>query len=77
MFRSLLSAVALIGVLAAAHPSFADPACSAACDHARAAAPAMEQTASPPPATAATSDASAPVSAGLGKDIVAVGFGWG
>ena len=50
MFRFVLSAVALVGLLAAAHPVFADPVPATASDHAQAAAAAMQQPASPAPA---------------------------
>jgi hypothetical protein len=75
MFRLAIAATALIGMLAATHSAFADPAAS--CDHARSAAPASEQLAPPQPAKASSPDATAPASAGIGKDIVPVGFGWG
>jgi hypothetical protein len=67
MLRSILSAVAIAGLIAIAHPAFADPLAATASDHAQPAAAAMEQPASPAAATSARSlDAPAPA-----------GFGWG
>jgi hypothetical protein len=70
------STVVLAGVLATAQPDLADPLAAAAYDRAQAAA---TERAAPPTPTGwpSSSDASAPASAGLGKDIVPVGFGWG
>jgi hypothetical protein len=73
MLRSILSAVALAGVLALAQPAFAAPLAATASDHAQA-APAAEQPS--PPATAQSSSDAAPVAVGHAKDIP-VGFGWG
>jgi hypothetical protein len=75
MLRFALSAVALAGVLAVAQPVFADPLAATASDHAKAAAAAMEQPASPVPAWSSSSDAPA-TSAGLGKNTAPAGFGW-
>ena len=67
MFRSILSAVALAGLIAVAHPAFADPLAATASDHAQPAAAATQQPASPAPATPLRSlDSPAPA-----------GFGWG
>jgi hypothetical protein len=75
MLRSVLSVIALAGVLAAAQPAFADPAAATAPDQIQAAASPTEQPASPPPARASSPDA--PASAGVAKNITFVGFGWG
>jgi hypothetical protein len=78
MLRLVLSVVALAGVLAMAQTALADPLVATAYDRVQAAAPATEQPAPPAPAARpSSSDASAPASAGLGKDLVPVGFGWG
>jgi hypothetical protein len=78
MLRSFISAVALAGVLAAAHPSFAETLAATASDQAQAAAPATEQPAPPAVVQPSSSDATARASAWPPhKDIVPVGFGWG
>ena len=75
MLRSIISAVALAGVLATALPAFADPLAATASDHAQAAAPATEQ---PATARSSPSDEQAPATNWPPrKDIVPVGFGWG
>jgi hypothetical protein len=74
MVRFILSAVALAGFLATARPGLADPVAAVAPEQTRAATAATEQSA--PPANA-NPDAPAPVSASLGKGVIAVGFGWG
>jgi hypothetical protein len=76
MIRFVLSAVVLAGVLAMTNPVFADPLAATASDHAKTAAAAMEQPASPAPAWSSSSDAPA-TSAGLGKNIAPAGLGWG
>jgi hypothetical protein len=76
MIRFVLSAVVLAGVLAMTNPVFADPLAATASDHAKAAAAAMEQPASPAPAWSSSSDAPA-TSAGLGKNTAPAGLGWG
>jgi hypothetical protein len=73
MLRSVLSAIALAGVLAIAQPAFADPLAATASDHAQA-APAAETPS--PRATAQSSSDATPVAVGHVKD-VPVGFGWG
>jgi hypothetical protein len=75
MLRSILFASGVAAILAMAHPVLADPPSAAKPDHARVAASTSEQAASP--AAASSSDQAAPASDGLGKGIVAVGFGWG
>jgi hypothetical protein len=78
MLRSFISGVALAGVLAAAHPSFAEPLAAPASDQAQATAPATEQPAPPALAQPSSSDATPRASAWPPhKDIVPVGFGWG
>jgi hypothetical protein len=74
MLRSVRFAVALAGALAATHPVFADPL-AATTDHTQATAPATEQPAAQAPAWSSSPDA--PASAGFGKNIATVGFGWG
>jgi hypothetical protein len=69
MFRFVLSAVALAGVLATAHPVFAD---RVAADPAQAAAAVTQQA----PVSLWSSDATAPAT-GLGKNVAPAGFGWG
>jgi hypothetical protein len=67
MLRSILSAVALAGLIAVSQPSYADPIATTASDHAQSAAAAAQQPALPPPASSPRSlDAPAPA-----------GFGWG
>jgi hypothetical protein len=67
MLRSTLSAVAIAGLIAIAHPAFADSISATAADHAQPAAAATQQPASPAPASSPRSfDAPAPA-----------GFGWG
>jgi hypothetical protein len=67
MLRSVLSAVALAGLMAVAHPAFADSMSATAADRAQPAAAATQQPALPAPATSPRSlDAPAPA-----------GFGWG
>jgi hypothetical protein len=75
MFRNVLYAVALGGVLAAAHPVFADPLASAAAEHAQAAS-ATKQTASTAHALPSTSTVTAPARNQSQED-APVGFGWG
>ena len=67
MVRSILSAVALAGILTMAQPAFADPATATASDHAQAVAAAAEQPTPQP--TMENSERS--------KYFAAVGFGWG
>jgi hypothetical protein len=76
MFRLIFSAVALAGVLATAHPAFADPVAVRASEQAQAAAPAPDNAAPPAPVSS-TSGAAAPASAGRDGNAVPVGFGWG
>jgi hypothetical protein len=76
MFRLAFSAAVLAGVLATAHPVFADTFAATASDHAQVAAPAAQQSAPPAPARSSSSDVPASASAEGGKDIP-VGFGWG
>jgi hypothetical protein len=66
MLRSILSAVALAGVLAAAQPVFADHLAATASDQVQAAAAMMEQPA-PLPAPGASAE----------HRIAPAGFGWG
>ena len=67
MLRSILSAVALAGVIAAAHPALADAVAATASEHAQPAAATTQQPAVPVPASSPRSlDAPAPA-----------GFGWG
>jgi hypothetical protein len=67
MLRSILSAVALAGVIAAAYPALADAVTATASEHAQPAAATTEQPAVPVPASSPRSlDAPAPA-----------GFGWG
>jgi hypothetical protein len=77
MLRSVLSAVALAGVLATAQPAFADPLAATASGHAQAAAAATEPSLPAPALSSWSSDASAPASGGVGKNIAPAGFGWG
>jgi hypothetical protein len=63
MLRVVLSTVAVVGVLAAAHPVFADPLAATVSDHAQAAA---AESTSPAPAKVSSPEAPAPT-----------GFGWG
>ena len=77
MLRSVLFAVGLVGVVAAAHPVLADPVAAAMPDHAQVAAPVTAQPALPAPARSPSPDAAAPENGAGGKNIVAVGFGWG
>jgi hypothetical protein len=74
MFRSVISAIALAGILAVAHPVLADPVAATASDHAQAAVTATPQPAS---TTSAPSlpDVTVPADARPGK--APVGFGWG
>jgi len=72
MLRSLVSAVALAGLLATGQHAFADPA--TASDHVQPAAAAPEQPALLAPMSS-SSDVTAPVNAEHGK--APVGFGWG
>jgi hypothetical protein len=76
MSRFVLTAFALAGLLAAAHPAFTDPVAATASDHVQA-APAREQAPIAAPAWSPPSDASVPASASFGKGITPVGFGWG
>ena len=67
MLRSILSAVALAGVIAAAQPALADVVAATASEHAQPAAAATQQTGVPAPVSSPRSlDAPAPA-----------GFGWG
>jgi hypothetical protein len=77
MLRLVLTAVALAGVLAAVHPALADPVAATAADQIQVVASAPEQPAPPVPARTSSPDAPAPANAGLSKNIVFVGFGWG
>jgi hypothetical protein len=77
MLRLVLSAVALAGVLAAAHTASADPLAATAADQTRAVASSPRQPAPPVPALASSPDAPAPANGGLGKNIIFVGSGWG
>jgi hypothetical protein len=77
MLHSVLSAIALAGVLAAAHPALADPAVATAAGQTQPAAPSPEQPAPPAPARTPSPDAPAPAGAGLGRNIIFAGFGWG
>jgi hypothetical protein len=65
MPRLVLSAMILLGAVAAAQPAFADPLAMTNPDYAQAAAAVTEQSAQPA-AWSPSSDATAPV-----------GFGWG
>ncbi len=67
MFRFLISAIALAGVLATAQPVFADPLATTPdhADRAQAAA-GTEQVAAPGPASSWSSDTMAPVGMGWG-----------
>jgi hypothetical protein len=76
MLRSVLSAIAVAGILATAHPAFADPLAATPSDHTQAAA-AMELPAPPAPVSPRSSDATAPASPGLETDVVPIGLGWG
>jgi hypothetical protein len=73
MLRFTLSAVALVGVLATAHPIFADPLAATAPDHAQAAA-ATEPTLLAP--AWSSSDVTVPTP-GSGRSVAPAGFGWG
>ena len=78
MLRFVLSAVYLAGAPTTAQLALAHPCAATASDHVQAAAAAMAQPAPSVPGWSSSSDAPAPVSAGLaGKDIAPVGFGWG
>jgi hypothetical protein len=67
MLRSILSAVALAGIIAAAQPAFADGVATTTSEHAQPAAAAAQQSAPPAAASSPRSlDAPAPA-----------GFGWG
>jgi hypothetical protein len=77
MFRIVLSAVALAGVLAAVHPAFADPVAPTESDRVHVVTLATEQPAPPAAARSSAPEATAPASAGFGKDVVPVGIGWG
>lgn len=76
MLRKVLYAVTLYGVLAAAHPVFADPLASAVAEHAQAVPPATEQTASTADALSSSSAVTAPARNQSQED-APVGFGWG
>jgi hypothetical protein len=67
MIRSLLSAVALAGILATAQSASADPSTAAASDHAKAARVAAEQPTPQPAWENSERD----------KNLASVGFGWG
>jgi hypothetical protein len=77
MLRSMVSALALAGILATAQLAFADALATATSEHTQADAPATEQQARPVPAKASSPDATRPTNTGLGKDVIPVGFGWG
>jgi hypothetical protein len=77
MLRIALSAVALIGALATAQVAFADPPAATAPHHGLAATAATQQSGPPEPASSSSSSAPTPANAGLGKDSIPVGFGWG
>jgi hypothetical protein len=77
MLRSIVSALALAGILATAQPAFADALAAAASERTQAAAPVNEQQARPVPVKASSPDATGPTNTGLGKDVIPVGFGWG
>ena len=74
MRRSLLSAVALAGLLAMGQPAVADSVVATASDRVQPAAAATEQPALLAPLST-SSNVTAPVSAEHGK--APVGFGWG
>jgi hypothetical protein len=76
MLRKVLYAITLGGVLAAAHPVFADPPASAVAEHAQAAPPATQQTASTAPALSSSSTETVPARNQSQTD-APVGFGWG
>jgi hypothetical protein len=67
MLRSALSAILLVGVLAAAQPAGADPLSATASDRVRAMAAATEQRAPLP----------APIASTVERGIATAGFGWG
>lgn len=75
MPRFVLSVVALVGVLATAHPTFGDSPTATASDRANAAAPATQPVALAP-ARSSSSDTGVPASVERGNAIP-VGFGWG
>ena len=77
MLRFFLSAVALAGILAMQHPAMADPVAATTSIHTEAAAGGQGQPAPGAQPEASASDARTPGNAGLGKDAVTVGFGWG
>jgi hypothetical protein len=77
MVRLILSAVALAGFFATARPGLADPVAPVAPEQTQATTAATEQPAPPASARSSSLDATATVSAGLGKDVIPVGFGWG
>jgi hypothetical protein len=77
MLRIALSAVALIGALATAQAAFADPPAATAPHHGQAAAASTEQPAPPEAASSSSLGGPVPAQAGLGKDNIPVGFGWG
>jgi hypothetical protein len=76
MFRFVLSAVALAGLLVTAHPAFADQLPGTASDHAQPVATATKQSAPLESTWSLPSDAVLPARAVRGK-AVPVGFGWG
>ena len=76
MLRKVLYAVTLGGVLAAAHPVFADPLASGAAEHAEATVPATKQTASAAHALSPSSTVTAPAT-DQSQEHAPVGFGWG
>jgi hypothetical protein len=70
MLRFALSTVVLAGVLATAHPIFADPLATTA--------PAAAEPTLLEPAWSPSSDATAPAaSAGFRRNVAPAGFGWG
>ncbi len=79
MLRFFFPALALVGLLAAAQPCFADPSPAAPASDLVQAAAAPEQL-SPEAAMSRSSDAAATqatAAAGLSKNAAPVGFGWG
>jgi hypothetical protein len=77
MLRSVFFAVGLAGAVAATHPVLADPVAAPMPDHTQIAAPTTVQPTSPAAVRSSSPDAIAPETAGSGKTMIAVGFGWG
>ncbi len=73
MVRFFVSAVALAGLLATAHPASADPAASTAPEPNQISVPAQDQSAPAPARTPAAAETAAP----LGSGFIPVGIGWG